>query len=411
MEYLKITEVAEKWNISPRRLQSLCANGRIHGATRFGRAWMIPADAIKPVDGRTKAASDEGAANMPLPRKTPFLVMTDLYTQPGSAEKVVESLANNPEAQTLFAMEIAQLRGDIGTVYQNSKYLLRQHSGLYAVLSAGVLLARCAIWQGDLQMWRRAKIHMAEAPVKNDEERDIVSFAILAVDSLLYDVANFPEWFRIGCFDPLPVDSMTAAGVFYAKYLYAVAYAVATKELAVDGTQGRYLMSAVPYTVEPMISRAYAESIIGAEIYLRLTCATLYNNCGNIQQANRHIDRAIALALPDKLYGILAEYCTPLDTLLLQRLQIMDPDAREKVEQFSKQYYLGWSKLSSSVRSRTIATTLSPRQREVAKLAAFGMKNEEIAQKLHISVSSVKQAITHVSTKTGMSRSEFAAIL
>lgn len=413
--YRKLSEVALEWGISVRRMQVLCAGGKIPGAIRLGRDWRIPATAQKPADGRTKAARKKAPslqdAIMPMPRKTPFLYMTDLYSVPGSAEQVTESLSGNPEAQALFALEIAQLRGDIDSVYKNAEYLLRRHSGLYAVLSAGVLLARCAIWRGDLQMWRKAKIHMAEAPVRDDKERDIASLAILSVDSLLYDVANFPEWFKIGCFEPLPGDAMTAAGVFYAKYLYAAAFAVATKELAVQGTQGLYLMSAVPYTVEPMISRAYADNIIGAEMCLRLTCATLYHNCGNDEQAVRHIDRAIKLALPDKLYGLLAEYCRPLDTMIQQRLCAVDPQAWEQVEQLYKGYYMGWSKLSASVRSRTIATTLSPRQREVAKLAAFGMKNEEIAKTLHISVSSVKQAITHISTKTGMSRSEFAAIL
>lgn len=51
MEYLKIDQVAEQWGISQRRLQTLCAQGRIEGAARFGRAWMIPKNAEKPVDG------------------------------------------------------------------------------------------------------------------------------------------------------------------------------------------------------------------------------------------------------------------------------------------------------------------------------------------------------------------------
>ena len=59
MDYLKIDEVAAKWGITPRRLQTLCAQGKIEGATRFGRAWMIPKSAPKPADGRTKAAREE----------------------------------------------------------------------------------------------------------------------------------------------------------------------------------------------------------------------------------------------------------------------------------------------------------------------------------------------------------------
>ena len=45
MEYLKICEVAKKWGLSERGVQSLCAQGKIEGATRFGRSWMIPKNA------------------------------------------------------------------------------------------------------------------------------------------------------------------------------------------------------------------------------------------------------------------------------------------------------------------------------------------------------------------------------
>ena len=55
MEYLKICEVAKKWGLSERGVQALCAQGKIEGATRFGRSWMIPKDAERPIDGRTKA--------------------------------------------------------------------------------------------------------------------------------------------------------------------------------------------------------------------------------------------------------------------------------------------------------------------------------------------------------------------
>ena len=47
MEYLKICEVAKIWGLSERGVQSLCAQGKIEGATRFGRSWMIPKNAKK----------------------------------------------------------------------------------------------------------------------------------------------------------------------------------------------------------------------------------------------------------------------------------------------------------------------------------------------------------------------------
>ena len=411
MDFISIDEVAKKWGLSKRFVQVLCANGRIEGATRLGRAWMIPKNAKKPIDGRTKAARSKRDADMPLPRKTPFLYMTDLYNTPGTADDVGESLAFNHEARVLFEAEVAYSRGDIDRVYDIANYLLHKHSGFYAIQSAGMLLAQCAIWKGDINMWRKAKVHIAEAPAKNDNDRDVMQFAISAVDIMVYNVESFPEWFKKGRFEPIHKDAYPAAKVYYAKYLYALGYAVAMGLVKVEGTQGLYIMSVISFSVEPLISWARANNTIMAEIYLRLTCAAIYHNCGKDEDAIYHIDKAIELALPDKFYGVLAEYCRALDTLMEKRLSLIDEEAWKKVKKLYKIYNEGWSKLSGAVRGKTILTTLSNKEREVAKLAAFGMGNQEIADHLHISLSVVKQAVRIVSEKSGLPRSEFAAIL
>ena len=411
MEYLKIEQIAKKWDISVRRVQLLCAEGKIEGAVRFGRAWMIPQTAKKPVDGRTKAGRALVNEDMPLPRKTPFLYMSDLYNTPGTADEVGESLSYNHEAQVLFEAEVAYSRGEIDKVYESANYLLGKHSGFYAVLSAGMLLAQCAVWKGDIHMWRRAKVHIAEAPAKNDLDRDAMQLAISAVDIMIYNVESFPEWFKKGRFDPIHKDAYPAAKVYYAKYLYALGYAVAMGLVKVDGTQGLYIMSVISFSVEPMISWARANNTIMSEIYLRLTCAAIYHNCGKDEDAIYHIDKAIELALPDKLYGVLAEYCRALDTLMERRLSAIDPEAWRIVQKLYKVYNEGWSKLSGTVRGKNILTTLTAKEREVAKLAAFGLSNQEIADKLGMTIPIVKQAIRIVSEKSGLSRSDFAAIL
>lgn len=413
--YISIAQAAQNWNLSNRRVQALCASGKIKGAIQIGRDWMIPRDSPRPADGRTKAARSAQTAaaqpNLPFPRKTPFLYMSDLYGAPGTADESAQKLVDNHEAHVLFLAEVAYSRGQIDYVYQQATYLLQRHSGFYAVLSAGMLLALCAIWRGDLEMWRRAKIHIAEAPAKDDTDRDIMSLSISAVDSMLYDTNSFPEWFKIGCFEPLPQDALPAAMVFYAKYLYVAGYAVATRQISVEGMQGLSLMSLIPSTIEPMICMARASRAVIAEIYLRMTCAAVYRSYGEEAQALRHMRAAIPMALADGLYGFLAEYCRLLQAPMEQIVMEIDPAAWEKIAGLYQKYNQGWSKLSGIVRGRTLITTLTPREREVAKLAAFGMQNSEIAQKLHMSLSGVKQAIRIVSEKSGMGRDNFAAIL
>jgi hypothetical protein len=55
MEYLSIRQTAEKWGLSTRRIQILCANERIPGAMRVDYSWVIPANAEKPKDARIKS--------------------------------------------------------------------------------------------------------------------------------------------------------------------------------------------------------------------------------------------------------------------------------------------------------------------------------------------------------------------
>ena len=411
MDYLKISEVAQQWGISTRRLQTLCNEGKIKGAARFGRAWMIPKDARKPQDGRTKESRSAGTADMPMPRKTPFLHMTDLYHTPGCAKSATAALEDNPEAHTLFAAEIAYSRGQIDKVYESANYLLQKHSGFYAVLAGGMLLAQCAIWRGDLSMWRKAKIHISEANAKNDTERDIITLSLCAVDSMLYDVRDFPEWFKIGCFEMLHKDALPAAKVFYAKYLYATGSGVASQTTEVQGVSGLALMGLLPATIEPMISWAMADGTVISEIYLRLTCAVTYHYTKNDAQAIRHIDRALALALPDKLYGLLAEYCRTIGGLIEYRLQELDAEALEEVHRLYHSYVSNWAKLNSQITGRQVVANLTKQQRAVARLAAFKMSDAQIAERMHMSISGVKQAIRTIKQKSGLERDAFAAIL
>lgn len=52
MDFITVQEIAIKWDISQRRVQKLCKEGRIQGVLRFGKSWMIPSDAKKPTDPR-----------------------------------------------------------------------------------------------------------------------------------------------------------------------------------------------------------------------------------------------------------------------------------------------------------------------------------------------------------------------
>lgn len=52
MELLTTSEMAKKWDVSRRRVTTLCIQGRVEGAILKGNTWLIPENAKKPDDPR-----------------------------------------------------------------------------------------------------------------------------------------------------------------------------------------------------------------------------------------------------------------------------------------------------------------------------------------------------------------------
>ena len=56
-DIITINEASQLWGIAPTRIAKLCREGRIEGARKEKKAWLIPADAQRPVDGRIKSGA------------------------------------------------------------------------------------------------------------------------------------------------------------------------------------------------------------------------------------------------------------------------------------------------------------------------------------------------------------------
>ncbi len=59
MDYMTTKQAAEKWQITDRRVLQYCNDGRIEGAEKMGHTWLIPKNAEKPADGRTKQGKEQ----------------------------------------------------------------------------------------------------------------------------------------------------------------------------------------------------------------------------------------------------------------------------------------------------------------------------------------------------------------
>lgn len=52
MDFVSVNEKANEWDISLRRVQQYCEQGRIDGVRRLGKIWLIPKTTPRPPDLR-----------------------------------------------------------------------------------------------------------------------------------------------------------------------------------------------------------------------------------------------------------------------------------------------------------------------------------------------------------------------
>lgn len=100
MEYIKVAQAAEKWDLTPRRVRSFCAERRIPGVIKKGNEYLIPVDAARPVDGR-RSEVKHGEIRFPL-KKHPESKMTygirDVAEMAGVSIATVSRYLNHQES-------------------------------------------------------------------------------------------------------------------------------------------------------------------------------------------------------------------------------------------------------------------------------------------------------------------------
>lgn len=394
MRYLTAKEVAQRWGVTVRRVQDMCRSGVVDGVTRHGREWLIPDIVERPPDGRrVPVNSGLSADNL---RYRSSLVR---YSHPGTADKVLASITEDPVERDMFELQLSFYRGDL----ERAKAIAHRYKTPDAVPAQRCMvanyLAMCAICDGDLRAWQEARDYLTAVPYASATIKPVMDFWIAANDSVVYDTARFPSWFRRGDFTRLPRSAQPVARFYYVKYLYIVSHEVQRESFL--GRTTMDFMRVMPLIIEPLVTQTHMEGVLITEVLLRLMCAAAYHVAGEDKLARSHVEKALDLALPDRLYQPLAEYYHRISTLMDAAMEKRDKQLLTEIRRRSKVYQTGWITLHNAVMKRVVSTELTNRERQIARLAVYGLSNKEIADRLSITVNAVKQALSSAMDKTG----------
>ena len=138
---------------------------------------------------------------------------------------------------------------------------------------------------------------------------------------------------------------------------------------------------------------------IVSEILLSLMLAVGYHDRVAPQKSAYQIYLSLALALPDRLYAPFAEYRDNLETLLDDRLNRADKEAAKAVKELNIRLSDGWTRLKREIHGIVNTTELTQQEHYAAKLAAKGLTNAEISDRMSVSVNTVRGYISSQSVR------------
>lgn len=141
------------------------------------------------------------------------------------------------------------------------------------------------------------------------------------------------------------------------------------------------------------------------QIYLHLLLAVGYIRTGQEEQARIHVLKALADALPDRIYLPFMEFQGMLGNLIEKAFSTLGVEMPEQINTTIRMSVNDWKlQVQYAAEDNTSSYGLTEREMEVATLAAKGLGNKEIALHLCIAEATVRYHLRSVFSKLGIDR-------
>lgn len=387
MDYRTVREAAEEWNLSPRKVQKLCIDGRIPGARKFGGAWAIPAGAANPEHAaRPPAAEQQQSALGGLLDQANLMPLMNTPFPPGQCRQAVEAMPPGPRRDIALA-EYHYFTGRPEEAARAAEAYLTSEDRA-ARLSACLIYAYANLPLGHIQRTRFAlgelNASLTAAGEKAPAFRAAAAFLAAAGAVLLHLPLpkGVPE--MQGFLPLLPPGLRAFALYISAHYRYL---------------QGDY---------GPSVGLVEGALAMGAEgypipaIYLHLVAVMDYMSLKQTGKAKEHLLAAWALARPDDLIEALGEHHGLLGGMLEAVLKPQWPEDFKRIIDITYRFSAGWRKVHNPETGHDVADDLTTTEFAASMLAARGWTNQEIADHMGVSLNTVKSHLSEAMEKLGV---------
>lgn len=376
MEYISVMEAAEKWHVSLRQVQRLLAQMRIPGAKKYGKSWMIPAAAQKPVDLRrtNKQLNESLAADLI------HVIESTTLPMPDDAPDDILQRVSERRLQLQYEGELSYLRGDFR---QTMRCFDETADDDAARLRACPVAIAAAISLGDYKAYTQMEAYLKRWAKKGSAVGAMAELALATAAVSVIAPNMAPDWLKDGDFGALPSQAKPDALYLRAKYFQCM---------------GRYeALLAVAQTALALC--APERGITLPDIYLRVSCAIACYALDRMDEAKRWLLDAMRMGMPHGFITPFAESVTALGGLVEQCLEQAFPQKHNALIMQWQRTWKNWITFHNQFTKDNITLMLSLREYHIALLVARHVPYAKIAQQYHISVGRLKNIMLEIYEK------------
>jgi LuxR family maltose regulon positive regulatory protein len=333
--------------------------------------------------------------------------LTEFYTTPGEADREGDALeeyitiysrltnGHGSGADALFRAELAYQRGNLSDaeiLAYKAAFLAESKQQSVVLLGAAILLAHVALHKADTVGWERAIASMERAASFDRQDTFVIRSLLDIIRGVLQNefenYKSIADWlqnadFAERCLSP----AMTNAGLF-----------VHLRFLMHQGEFARVIGTLQAVRPEDGLLSPYGD------LFPCFLMAISHMALGNRAQATAFVEQAAQKTLPDGLVSPFASYSQLLGDLVDEVIGRDYPARVEKFKTVRTRFSQGWFTLREALFSGELPPDLTEREYEVAKLAAAGLRNSEIAEKLVITESTVRAHLRAIFQKLQIDR-------